>query len=60
LDALNERLHNMLNDSGRLFVTHTRLNGRYAIRFQVGQTGTEARHVQEAWQWIAETARGMG
>jgi aromatic-L-amino-acid decarboxylase len=59
LDALNERLHSMLNDSGRVFLTHTRLKGRYAIRFQVGQTGTETRHVQEAWQWIVETARGM-
>jgi aromatic-L-amino-acid decarboxylase len=59
LDALNERLCMTLNDSGELFLTHTRINGNYAIRFQVGQTGTQERHVKQAWQRIIETARGM-
>jgi aromatic-L-amino-acid decarboxylase len=59
LDALNERLHMTLNESGELFVTHTRVNGNYAIRFQVGQTGTQERHVNKAWRRITETARRM-
>ncbi len=59
LDALNERLLRAANDSGRIYVTHTRLRGVYAIRFVVGQTATERRHVQEAWEVVREVARGL-
>jgi aromatic-L-amino-acid decarboxylase len=59
LDELNERLLYAVNDSGKLYVTHTRMNGKYAIRFVIGQTGTESRHVDAAWRTIQETARGL-
>jgi aromatic-L-amino-acid decarboxylase len=59
LDGLNERLLYAVNDSGKLYVTHTRMNGKYAIRFVIGQTGTESRHVEEAWRTIQKTARGL-
>jgi len=60
LDRLNERLLSALNDSGRLFLTHTRLDGRYVIRWSVGQTATERRHVEAAWVFVQATAREMG
>lgn len=57
-DAFNEALLDSLNRSGDLYLTHTRLNGRYVIRFCVGQTYTEFRHVERAWERICEeTAR---
>jgi aromatic-L-amino-acid decarboxylase len=59
LDALNERLLHTLNDSGRLYLTQTRVRGRYVIRFAIGQRTTARRHVQAAWQMIQETARGL-
>jgi len=59
LDALNARLLDVLNDSGRVYLTHARLNGAYAIRFCVGQTATERRHIEAAWSLIQETARGL-
>ena len=59
LDALNERLVNALNDSGSVYVTQTRVRGRYAIRFNIGQTWTERRHVEAAWSVIRETAREL-
>jgi aromatic-L-amino-acid decarboxylase len=59
IDGLNERLLNAVNDTGRIYVTHTRLRGVYAIRFVVGQTVTERRHVHEAWEVLQEVARGM-
>jgi aromatic-L-amino-acid decarboxylase len=57
LDALNERLLHALNDSGELYLTQNRVRGRYAIRFSIGQTNTQARHVDAAWEKIAQTAR---
>ena len=59
LDDLNERLLRALNDSGRLYLTQTRVGGAYVIRFCVGQTTTERRHVQAAWSFIREVARGL-
>jgi aromatic-L-amino-acid decarboxylase len=59
VDALNERLLHALNDSGRLYLTQTRVRGRYVIRFAIGQRTTTRQHVQQAWQVIIETARGL-
>jgi aromatic-L-amino-acid/L-tryptophan decarboxylase len=58
-DAINQRLLDRLNRSGRLYLTHTTLNDQYTLRFCVGQTQTEARHVAEAWRLIQETAKEL-
>ncbi len=55
-DAFNEALLDALNRSGDLYLTHTKLNGRFIIRFCVGQTYTESRHVERAWGRIQEEA----
>jgi aromatic-L-amino-acid decarboxylase len=55
-DAANQRLMERLNRSGALYLTHTRLGEQYVLRFCVGQTHTEARHVQQAWQRIQAAA----
>jgi len=55
-DDFNRRLLDQLNGSGKIFITHTVLNGRYVLRFCVGQTHTEARHVRAAWDLIRKTA----
>jgi len=60
LDQINERLLNALNDSGKVYLTQTRVRGRYVIRLNIGQTATERRHVEAAWTLIRETARGLG
>jgi aromatic-L-amino-acid decarboxylase len=56
-DEVNRRLLERLNGSGRLYLTHTTLSGRYTLRFCVGQTRTEARHVESAWRLIERAAR---
>jgi aromatic-L-amino-acid/L-tryptophan decarboxylase len=53
-DTFNEALLERLNRSGRLYVTHTKLGGRFTLRFCVGQTHTEQRHVERAWRHILE------
>jgi len=56
LDALNERLMNRLNDSGRIFLSHTRIAGRFSLRIAIGNIRTQARHVEAAWQLVQSTA----
>jgi aromatic-L-amino-acid decarboxylase len=55
-DAANQTIMDQLNRSGDLFLTHTKLNGRLTLRLCVGQTNTQARHVQRAWERIRQEA----
>jgi len=55
-DDSNQRLMDRLNQSGALYLTHTRLNDRLTLRFCVGQTNTMQRHVKKAWERIQEEA----
>ncbi len=59
LDALNERLLAKVNASRRVYLTHTRLDGRYVIRLVVGQRETEREHVAQAWALIREAAGAL-
>ena len=58
LDQINQELLERLNKSGKVFFTHTRLNGKFAIRFMIGQTRTTEQHVQKAWKLIVQIAKG--
>jgi aromatic-L-amino-acid/L-tryptophan decarboxylase len=55
-DAPNEGLLRRLNQSGKLFLSHTRLKGKYTLRFCVGQTRTKLEHVENAWKTIQSEA----
>jgi aromatic-L-amino-acid decarboxylase len=52
----NRRLLAQVNASRRVFLTHTLLDGRYAIRMAIGQRLTERRHVEQAWRLVREAA----
>jgi aromatic-L-amino-acid decarboxylase len=56
LDGLNERLMDTVNRSGEVFLSHTRLAGRFTIRVAIGNLRTEERHVARAWALIREAA----
>ena len=55
-DDLNMRLMEELNDGGKIYLTHTKLGGRITLRFSIGQTNTERRHVDGAWDLLQKTA----
>ncbi len=55
-DARTTALMEALNASGELFLTHTRVAGRVALRLAIGGTRTERRHVEAAWDLISRTA----
>jgi aromatic-L-amino-acid decarboxylase len=57
LSRLNDRLMQRLNATGKIFLTHTELNGRFALRFVIAQTNVEERHVREGWEMIQRMAR---
>jgi aromatic-L-amino-acid/L-tryptophan decarboxylase len=59
LDGLNARLLERINNDGRIYLTQTQHEGRFVIRFQVGQTSTSRDDVQMAWGVIRELARGL-
>ena len=52
LAAINRQLMEAVNASGEVFLTHTMLRGRYAIRLSVGQRTTTLKHVERAWELI--------
>ncbi|MGQ0539268.1 MAG: pyridoxal phosphate-dependent decarboxylase family protein [Gemmatimonadaceae bacterium] len=56
LDAVNQRILRRVNASGRVFLSHTRLNGRTVLRLAIGNLRTERRHVADAWALLREAA----
>jgi aromatic-L-amino-acid decarboxylase len=58
LDEANAALMDGVNRTGRIFLSHTRLAGRFTIRLAIGNLRTEPRHVALAWQLLqAEAGR---
>jgi aromatic-L-amino-acid decarboxylase len=54
LNSLNQTILEKLNQTGKVFLTHTTLRGKYVLRLAIGQRTTEERHVREAWKLIRE------
>lgn len=59
LDALNEALLDSVNSTGEIFLSHTRLDGRYALRLVVGQMRTGEPHVAKAWELLRAAADSL-
>ncbi|MBI2538034.1 MAG: aspartate aminotransferase family protein [Gemmatimonadetes bacterium] len=58
-DGANERLRDALNASGKMYLIHTKLDGKLVLRLAIGGTYTERRHLERAWALITETAAGL-
>ncbi|KAF3665438.1 hypothetical protein FXO37_11017 [Capsicum annuum] len=58
-EMLNKKLLDSVNSTGRVYMTHTIAGGIYMLRFAVGATLTEDRHVISAWELIKESAHTL-
>jgi aromatic-L-amino-acid decarboxylase len=58
-DEFNMRLLDEINASGQAFLSQTRLNGRFVLRFAIGNFQTTEQDVREAWELIRATAAGL-
>ena len=52
LDTLNAALLDAVNNTGDVFMSHTRVNGAFALRLAIGHFGTTDRHVERAWELL--------
>ena len=59
INKINEILNHRLNDSGKIYLTHTVLRGKYTLRMVTAQTEVTSEHVRKAWSLIIDTARSI-
>ena len=52
LDGLNQALLHAVNATGEIFISHTKLDGRYAIRLAIGNLRTRRDDVEHAWRLL--------
>lgn len=57
LDQTNERLLEEVNRTGEVFLSHTRIDGRFALRLAIGHIRTTERHVARAWTLLQQARR---
>ena len=58
-DEFNMKLMNAVNQTGKAFFTHTKLNGQVVLRMSIGQTNTEEKHVNATWDLMRETSQKL-
>jgi aromatic-L-amino-acid/L-tryptophan decarboxylase len=51
-DAENRALFERINTSGKAFLSSTEVNGKYVLRWAIGNMGTTERDVRETWELI--------
>ena len=58
-NRLNEQINHTLNDAGRIYLTHTKIDGIYILRMVTSQTNVSEKHVLQAWEMIKECASAL-
>ncbi|KAH7661155.1 Tyrosine decarboxylase protein [Dioscorea alata] len=58
-NELNHKLLETVNSSGKIYMTHAIVGGVYIIRFAVGASLTEEKHVKFAWKVVQDHAEAL-
>ena len=56
-DDKGRQILERINATGKVYLTHTRMNDQFVIRMSIGQTNTRLEHVARAWDLICDAAR---
>lgn len=55
LEALNAALLDAVNATGEVFLSHTKIDGRYALRLAIGNLRTQRSDVRHAWTLLQQS-----
>jgi aromatic-L-amino-acid/L-tryptophan decarboxylase len=58
-DEFNRQLLNSVNQTGQAFLSHTVLNGKFVLRFAIGNFQTNDNDILETWNLIRSTAQEL-
>ncbi len=59
LERLNAGILDAVNATGEMFISHTKIEGRYALRLAIGNIRTERGDVEAAWTIIKRQAENV-
>ncbi|MEO7218044.1 MAG: pyridoxal-dependent decarboxylase [Gemmatimonadaceae bacterium] len=55
-NALNQKIMDSVNATGEIFLSHTKLRGKFVLRLAIGNIRTDETHVRRAWELLREAA----
>lgn len=58
-DETHQQILDSVNSSGDVFLSHTKLDGRFVLRLAIGNIKTTERHVARAWELLNSAAPGI-
>jgi aromatic-L-amino-acid decarboxylase len=58
-DAMNREIMDQVNATGRMFISHTVLNGRFCLRVALGNLKTRKEHLERSWRLLKEAAKEL-
>ena len=59
LNRINQALEMQVNESGKAYITHTKIDGKYTLRACIGQTNVESRHVDQLLDLLNEKVKSF-
>jgi len=59
INDLNEKLLEAVNETGRVFLSHTKLRGKFGIRLAIGNLKTNWEDVSAAWDVVQQKAEEL-
>ena len=60
IDSLNLEIMDAINASGEAYLSHTKLNGKVALRLSVGSIRVEERHLRKVWDILNKNVANAG
>jgi aromatic-L-amino-acid decarboxylase len=56
LNEFNEELMHSVNQTGEMYISHTKLHGKITLRLAIGNMKTQLSHIQRAWELLRSHA----